>query len=542
MNTVGLAPHEFTANLLFNSHGLVPFFALDSEVKAAEGSRSEAFAVDGERWVVQLSYQSSNIVHPGERTPAGTEWRLTKMREYRLKVARHPDEDDIGQQDFVAHVAPRWPGMQGERDDGTRVDIPVPDGFEEGVNVRVKGSNIQFDRYPELLRRGAIEVGVAGKYFEEPHAFSNIQDAERYVRVHEDASGPVHGRDGPIASMGHLLESDRQGYRKVVQNDDDEQGRNLPGYYHTATLGKRRIREAFPDHALPKEVKHYYAREALGVPDDHPLSHPKVGASLQVSLLDRDESVPWTDVDRLRRELDQTVLSVLADAGLDVAPGSGSGPFVEDAYFDPAVSPDGPDPIGLDLTRVKQSQHSVVIEHLADGLSPVQWESLEMLVTDGGEVAPSDIATEYGRHVESVRRALREMEDLVVSGYADVELRSEYVAEMVHEAVEDARDATRRAVETTAKAAEAAERGLGETMSAFITWASRHGLDVQDARQAQMKLRFDGADSIGRASESLREGFRIWKDAGLPEERYRAATVRFPDGSVGQAWRFLNPG
>jgi len=95
------------------------------------------------------------------------------------------------------------------------------------VNVRIKGSNIAFDRYPELLRRAAIEIGVAGKYFEEPHEFSNIQDAERYVRVHRDASGPVHGRDGPIAAMGHLLESDRQGYRKVVQNDDDERGRNL---------------------------------------------------------------------------------------------------------------------------------------------------------------------------------------------------------------------------------------------------------------------------------------------------------------------------
>ncbi len=47
------------------------------------------------------------------------------MREYRLKVARHPEEDSVGQQDFVAHVAPRWPAMQGERDDGSRIEIPV---------------------------------------------------------------------------------------------------------------------------------------------------------------------------------------------------------------------------------------------------------------------------------------------------------------------------------------------------------------------------------------------------------------------------------
>jgi len=538
MRTIGLAPHELHANLLFNSDGLAPFFALDSEVKAGEGSKSGEFLQDGERWVVRLSYQDSNIVHPGERTPQGTDWQLQTMREYRLKIARHPEEDSVGQQDFVAHVAPRWPGMQGERDDGSRIEIPVPDGFGEGVNVRVKGSNIEFHRYPELLQRAAIEIGVTGRYFEEPHLYSNVQDAEKYARVHRDASGPVHARDGPIAAMGHLLESDRRGYRKIVQNDDDERGRNLPGYYHTATLGPKRIREAFPDHHLPKEVKHYYAREALSVPDDHPLSHPKVGSSLQASLLDDDETVRWRDLETLERELDQTVLSVLADAGIDIAP-SGSGPFVEDSYFELEVDHSGPEPVGLDLTRVEQKQESVVVRHLSDGLSPVQWEALEMLVADGGQVAPADIADEYSRHVESVRRALREMEDLVISDYADVSLRSEYVAEMVHAAVDEAREATRRAVDTAAKAAEAAERGLENTMSAFIAWAARHGVDVNDAREAQMTLRFGEIEKHGKA---IREGFRVWKDAGMPEERYRQAQVQLADGSRGTAWRWLATG
>ena len=59
MRTIGLAPHELHANLLFNSDGLAPFFALDSEVKAGEGSKSGEFLQDGERWVVRLSYQDS---------------------------------------------------------------------------------------------------------------------------------------------------------------------------------------------------------------------------------------------------------------------------------------------------------------------------------------------------------------------------------------------------------------------------------------------------------------------------------------------------
>lgn len=537
MKTVTLASHEFDANLLYNSHGLAPFFACDSEVKRADGSKTVEFLDRGERWNARLSYQSSNIVHPGTRTPQGTEWRLDEIREYRIKVYRHPDEDYDRQQDFTAHVAPRWEGMKGERSDGSTVDIPVPEGFGEGINVRVNGSNIEFDRYTDLLRLACLSLGINGRYFEEPHEYSNIQDAERYVRVHKNASGPVHARDGPIASMGHLLESDRQGYRKVVQNDDDERGENLPGYYHTVTLDARRIREAFPDHRLPKEVKHYYSREANNLPTDHPLAHPKIGASLQVSLLDDDETVHLRDLDRLTRELDQTVLSVLADAGLDVSPSNGTGPFVEDPYFPVDVDRSGPKPVGLDLTRVRQSQESVVIRHVADGLAPTQWEALETLVSDGGTVSPKNIADEHGRHVDSVRRALREMEDLVHREYAEVSLRSDYVAELVHDAVSEARDATRRATETVGKALDAAERGMGETMSAFIAWAARHGVDVDDAKSARMRLRFGpDVDDVGRA---IQQGFTVWKDAGLPEEEFRMAQVRFADGSFGDAWHWL---
>lgn len=539
MKTVALAPHEFDANLLYNSDGLAPFFGCDSAVKEAGGSKTSAFTHDGDRWKVRLSYQDSNIIPPESQTPQGTEWRIETIREYRIRVFRHPAEDPEGQQDFTAHIAPRWEGMEAETNDGKRIEIPVPEGFGDGVNVRVQGSNIAFNRYPELLQVGASALGIAGRYFEDPHPFSNVQDAERYARVHQDASGPIHARDGPLASMGHLLEDDRSGYRKVVQNDDDEKGRNRPGYYHTVTLDSRRIREAFPDHRLPKEVKHYYSRQSKDLPDNHPLAHPKVGASLQVSLLSDNETVRWRDIDRLKRELDQTVLSVLADAGLDVAPSDGNGPFVEDPYFLPAVDPDGPDPVGLDLTRVRQSQESVVVRHLADGLAPTQWEALETLVTDGGEIAPEDIAEDHGRHIKSVRRALRNMDDLVHREYAKVSLRSEYVAELVHGAVEEAREATKRAAETAASAMEAAERGMGETMGAFIAWAARHGVDVSDAREARLTLRFDDHTNAGQA---IRKGFRVWKDAGLPEERYRQAKVLFRDGSRGDAWRWLTCG
>lgn len=537
------APHEFAANYLFDASGLAPFFAADSQVKAGGGSQRSEFYDQGERWTITLYYQDSNVVHPGSRLATGTEWRLDEMREFRLKVKRHGEEDPVGQQSFNAHITPRWQGMKVEKGDGTVSDYSVPDGIQEAVNVKIKGSNIDFHRYLQLLQSAVLTVGIRADYFEEPHEYSNIQDAERYVRVHKDASGPVHARDGPIASMGHLLESDRQGYRKVVQNDDNDYGRNLPGYYHTVTLGPRRVREAFPDHSLPKEIKHYYTREALSQDDDSPLAHPKIGASYQVSRWDEKLGVTSEELNQLEHELDQTVLSVLADAGLDVAPTRDVGPFVPDAYFEAETTKDGPDPIGLDMTYIRSTQESVVIRHLADGLSPVQWESLQTLVMDGGVVSPADIADEHGRHVESVRRALRGIEDLVVREYAKVSLRSSYVAELVHDAVQDAQEAVKRAAETGAKAIRAAEQGMEETMSVFIAWAARHDIDVDDAlsrREARMKLR---VGKPGRETRrAIKEGFRIWKEAGLPEERFRMAQVRFSDGGLSDAWRYLNPG
>lgn len=547
---VDLAPHEFTANFLFVETGVAPFFAADRQVKAGEGSQQADFQVDDEQWQVTLWYDESNLVHPGGYLPTGTPWELEEMREFRLTVKRHPNEDPAGQQGFKAHLTPRWQGMKGERSDGTVTEIAVPDDVDEGVNVKIWGSNIEFDRYQVLLRRAVRAVGISSDYFAEPHPYSNVQDAEKYARVDEAVSGPVHARDGPLASMGHLLEHDRTGYRKTVQNDQNNRGNDLPGFYHTVTLDPRRIREAFPAHELPVEVKHYYAKEAKTLLNDDPLAHPKVGASYQVNRWDGKVGVTEDELADLEDELDRIVYSVLADAGINLVPyGATDGsdddydntsPYVQDAYFDTEVGEQSVEPVELDLTRIRHEQESVVIRHVADGLSPVEWESLETLVKDGGQISPADIADQHGRHVESVRRALRRMDDLVDRDYAEVRLKSEYVAEMVHEAVEGAKDAAQRAVETTAKAMEAAERGLGKTMGTFVAWANRHGIDVDGAREARMVLRFNDAETHRERIRAIKEGLKIWTDAGMDPQIYRQAKLQFQDGSRGTAWHWLN--
>jgi len=544
VNTLDLAPHEFDAHLHFAENDLGPWFGADALVKDADGSRSAEFTHAGEQWVARLSYRDEGGLLPptGGVTDGGTQVKHDTIREFQFKIARHPDEDPVGKQDFTAHMSPRWGGLHAEKDDGNVVEIPVPPTLQnDGVDLRIQGSNIEFTRYLDLFQTAARVLGFSARYFQEPEHTSNIMDAEKYARLHRDSSGPVHARDGPIASMAHLLEDDRTGYRKLVQNDNDEHGRNVQGYYHTATLDAQRLGEAFPGHQYPKEVKHYYAREAASLDASEALAHPKVGASLQHSLLEREQTVRYENLVALERELDQTVLSVLSDAGLDVAPDDmGRSPYVEmDAYWSPSTSERGPDPIQLDLTRIRQEQESVVVRHLTDGLSPVQWESLSTLVADGGEVSPRDIAEANERHVGSVRRALRSMEELVSRKYGEVGLRSDYVAEMVHDAVQDAREATRTAVETSAKAIEAAERGASDAMADWVAWCNRHGVDIRNRADA-LEIDLTGMEPDGKHSKTklpanvvrqIKTGYAKWKAAGQDPERFRAAVVRYTSHS-----------
>ncbi|QKY20598.1 MarR family transcriptional regulator [Halolamina sp. CBA1230] len=530
--------HEFTAEVNF-ADGLEPHFAAHRRFNDRVGDEAPRveFTARGERWTAKLYYQESGIVDPGYQLPTGTTWEFENVREYRIAINRHSDEDDVGLQGFNAHIRPRWQGMEVETDDGDTFELSIPDEITEGVSVRLSGSNVDAHRYLGLLRAAAKALDINPTHFRDYHSSSTVQDGERYVRVHEDASGPVHARDGPIAQMGHLLENDREGYRKVVQNDTDDHGQKVPGHYHTATLGPKRVQEAFPSHSAPVEVKHYRAREALAIDPDNPLRHPKVGVSYQVSRW--DSSVPLDDLDELQRELDRTLHSVLDDADVTRQPGADGGPFVSDAYF-AAEMGEFDDPPELNLSRIKNEQENIVVRELTKngGFSPVELEALDTLVTDGGKVSPADIAEQHGRHVGSVRRALRRMEDVFDREYGEVGLRSPYVAEMVQSAVQQMRDASQRLADVTGQALLDAERGVEKTAAALRSWCERYGVEVDSRGDAIEKIRMGEMPRTGRngfqsVRVKLRDGLALWCDAGHDRAKFLAGKVEWTDPKRG---------
>ena len=56
MQLVEPAPHEFSANFVFDEHGLKPYFARDAAIKSSGGYGTGEFELDDERWNVQLNF------------------------------------------------------------------------------------------------------------------------------------------------------------------------------------------------------------------------------------------------------------------------------------------------------------------------------------------------------------------------------------------------------------------------------------------------------------------------------------------------------
>jgi hypothetical protein len=518
--------HEFTAHFNYDN-GLDAWFAFDSIVKQHDGSYETTTEALGETWDVTLYYQDSAIIPPrGGVTRNGTTIEHTEIREFRLKLEA---QDEVGEKKVNYHIRPRWQKMRVQPDEGEEHVLSVPRTLvsdSDAINVRVSGSNINFGDYGDLLMCAASACDVSGHHFVESqrHESSNIQDGAMYVRVHEDVSGSIHARTGPLVQLAHVLENDREGYRKLVQNDSNERNQRLPGYYHTVTLGPSRVHAVFPNHELPVECKHYYAREALDRPSDSPLAHPKLEVAYQQSRWDETLHLTDGNLAQLHEELTEWLYAILNDAGLDLRAGGNT--YVADQYFAAENHTTTASLITLNLSEVRHEQESVVFKHFGDGLAPTDKDTLEMLVTDGGSISPQDIAETTGRHEDTVYDALGRMNRLVEHTYGEVSLKSTYVSELVADALEQADSAVGRAFKTATAAVDAAERGLDQATSAFYAWCSKHGVDNTFGGDSPT-IDLGEVDSIKEVREIIRMGFNHWQAMGREDLTFKQATVKW---------------
>jgi Sugar-specific transcriptional regulator TrmB. len=224
---------------------------------------------------------------------------------------------------------------------------------------------------------------------------------------------------------------------------------------------------------------------------------------------------------QLDTELTQWLYAILNDAGLDLRAGGKT--YVQDAYFGAENHSTTAGVVDLDITEVRHEQESVVYKHLADGMAPTDRDCLKTLVSDGGSVSPSDLSDETGRHRDTIYESLQRLEDLIEHTYNEVSLKSQYVAELVADALTQAQDS----LSTAGKAVHAEDRGLDESTSAFVAWQEKYDIHHHDDVDAPLRVNLGRVESSREARRIIREGYSLWCQMNRDPAVFRAGTFQF---------------
>ena len=491
------APHEVGANLIYTREGLTPYFALDAVVKAADGSTSSTFDLNGERWTATI-YSTESGFAPRD----DPEFRIENVREYNLHVT--PIDDSVGARKAHFNLSPRWPDM--ETTDGKAVSTPDI----EGVNATAQGSNIPIDVYPDLLRAAADALDINSTYFARLNPISNIFAFERYVRVDRAKAKRVIGPDSPMRGIFRYIDGNAK-FREL--REDDRNG--VEGYHHRIRLDSAGAAALVSGHSLGKRIKHYHPEHPRSDPSD-PLYHPKVGVSLQTSM-NTDGSVAWSDRDDLREELDETLLNVLSWAGLPTRPNGET--YIEDGYWTPTDSPRSLSLIDDPFGDMQQQQRERVRAIPGDpDITESDREALDIL-TDGGQERPvGELASEIDVSRRTVYRIVERLDGLLTLDDGAVGFVSEFLAEST-------RGALRTAKRALAKDGESGEGGP------WAAWKARYAPEVEqlfpDKPADNIEIHFGEVPDDEDMDKVLKDGLRAWLRSGRVRREFEGGQAHW---------------
>ncbi|MFP8952418.1 hypothetical protein ACLI4Z_05500 [Natrialbaceae archaeon A-arb3/5] len=499
--------HEFDGHFHIVRDGLTPYYALTDVRKnhdwGIDGKPTGTFEADGETWRVCLDYDEQPILpwsDPSYKLETAYLYRIYFVCEDSLDDGERADRSDRIKGGTIT-FRPRWPDMKrrekADSDGDGEWSGPIKDvnGYMDlGVpylDAQVQGSNIDFDRYPFLLGEAAAAFGIPRRYLDEFHHTSNIVDAAVYVRLLRSESGPIYAADGPIARMHTLLESDRSGYRKHVEDN-----RERPGDYVTSVIDDSRAGMLIRGHEIGKEAKHYYMKDPESYDPDEFGYHPKLEVGYQTSVTEK--TVYWErddgELDRhdLRRELEELLVNLLDWGGLDE---TGGEQYQEDAYFDP----DDRDRRSLKLVDCPlpeiESEQEAAVMRLWGDMNPSDRATVETLLADGGEVSPNDVSDETGYCYETILRAVDRLEGFVEHTYGQLEIKSDYAAQEMLRRVHSAEEQFRRSIGSTVM--EVADTAQGVETDALDRFVRSYDVGIDESRndcRMLLKPRYVAAD------------------------------------------------
>ncbi|MDS0241802.1 MULTISPECIES: winged helix-turn-helix domain-containing protein [unclassified Haloferax] len=517
-------PHEGDVHLIFDEYGLKPYFALDSVRKDYDGWQTTGKPTRKVSWRNQtwhLAYDYDvQPIDPRDHE----DYQLQTVPLFRIYFVADDSLYDDEPADQSARttggtmtIRPRWPDMT---KDGKPVR-GIPNLGGPYLDVQIQASNIDHHLYHDLVQTAMEAFGVSRRYFQTPHEMSNVQDLAVYVRLSREHSEAIYAPDGPIARTHSVMTSGMSGYRM-----HKEDHRKIPGYYVSTHITDERAGDIIRGHRLGKETKHYYPLNPEQFDEDHPLYYPKVEVSLQTSIT--DETVYWSDLDDVLRELDETLLNYLSWSGLTTR--ADDEVFESDVHFDAeSETRRSRRLVDCPLPEIEDEQEHVVMRIWGD-MRTSDRDFTRSLIEDGGKPTREELAERTGWSYRTVRRYVNRCEGIVTDAAGKLEIGSKHMQNMLLSRVRAAAENFETAMEDAVMTA--ADVAAGRRRSEWSEMKNRYAARVveHDRRRDEIHVEYRPTDWESR-TDMLRDIKRAARDRWTS---LRQVTVTYHDHLGGE--------
>lgn len=525
---VETADHEGDIHFQFVENGLDPYFAMDSVYKdhgdawKTEGKPTREISYNGETWALCFDYYEGGLDPRDD-----DDFDLETVREYQFYFVskdsptfegKRADKDERVKGGTIT-VKPRWPDLTSGGS-----PVSVPDYGKPYIDVQVQASNFPHKKYRELASVVISSFGIAGRYFDEPHENSNVNDLAHYVRLRRGDSGAIFAPDGPIARCHTLIQGDRTGYRK-----HEEDHTKIPGYMVKSVIEDEKASELVRGHTLGKELKHYYPQHPDEYAPDEAPHHPKFEVAFQSSKT--DDTLYWSDLTDAKRELDETILNCLHWEGIDTT--ADATEFIDfDPFWDLGNTHEARKLVKCPLPDIEDEQEHRVMK-LWGEMTDADRDVTELLLTDGGKVSPQEAAEQTNNTYRTIREVIDRMQGLIHHTYGEMELESKKIQQELLKRVRSAGDRFKQEIGSAAM--DLADATDGREKSAWSKWRREYAISEDSDRKDCQKLLRSGykPDDRAEAAAILMEGLAKLPPDELKEIGYGVhAEFKLASGGV----------
>jgi hypothetical protein len=494
--------HEAKIYLHYSDNGLSPYWALRNLViHELDGHGELTTEIGGQPYHIDIGYSDSGIApRPSDSLERDV------FRDWELHI-EGPNEKKLH-----CHIRARYDDMRGP--DGEAKSIPWPGG--EGIDVMAQPSNVPLDDVPVLIRQAIDELAaevsmeINPSYFRRPLPSSNLTTVEYYVRFYRQYQQKLVRSDGAFYRLMFLL-ADEEGTEWVYSADNSE----IVGYRHALDLDPASMSKLGPDLSHGMRLKTYHPKRVRSEErEDDPLSSPKYGVAFHRSI--DGGSVPWSERDELRHEIEDVLINTLEWADIPTEPDPTT--YRSDDHFRVEASEVD---IGrrADPTPELEAEQETVLLRVLDDLTPSAKEATKALATDGGGgVHYRELADRTDSSVSTIYRVLDELQDVVKSDAGMVKFTSEKIRQEIVGMVERLDDLKQSTADRVAELANIDLRSRAD--SALEKWMATYGADLVDVDADGGTLRFDAVLSElrsvaePRVHDVLQEGLEAWASTG----------------------------